>query len=93
MAQKPMTAPVKTRAIRKEKVIAPIQRTVDAKTTKAPIPKAPTADEVNDLDWMNWVEYAQARLRYLENKLVSAESQIAELRASNLGLQKRLLQG
>jgi hypothetical protein len=93
MAQKPMIAPVKTRAIRKEKVVAPIQRTVDAKTTKAPIPKAPTAEEVNDLDWMKWVEYAQARLRYLENKLANAESQLAELKASNLGLQKRLLQG
>jgi hypothetical protein len=93
MAQKLTIAPVKTRATRKEKVVMPIQRTVDAKTTKAPIPKAPKPEEVNDLDWMNWVEYAQARLRYLENKLASAESQLAELKASNLGLQKRLLQG
>ena len=93
MAQKPMTAPVKTRATRKEKVITPIQRTVDAKTTKMPIPKAPTMEEVSDLDWMNWVDYAQARLRYLENKLAETNAKLEELRDSNRGLQKRLLQG
>ena len=93
MAQKPTTAKTKTTVTRPKKVLDIKQTVVDAKKTKAPIPKAPTAEEVNDLEWMNWVEYAQARLRYLENKLAGAESQIAELKASNLGLQKRLLQG
>ena len=91
MAQKLTTAPIKTTAIRK--TVKPKQQTIDAKTTKAPIPKAPTEEEVSDLDWMNWVEYAQARLRYLENKLADTENIIAELRANNISLQKRLLQG
>jgi len=93
MAQKPTTAPVKTRAIRKEKVVMPIQRTVDAKTTKAPIPKAPTPEQVNDLDWMNWVQYAQARLQFLENKLAETSTKLEELKETNRSLQKRLLQG
>jgi len=58
-----------------------------------PIPKAPTMEEVSDLDWMNWVDYAQARLRYLENKLAETNAKLEELRDSNRGLQKRLLQG
>ena len=93
MAQKPMIAPIKTHATRKEKVIVPIQRLVDAKATKAPVPKTPTAEQVSDLEWMNWVEYAQARLRYLENKLVDAEAKLAELKVTNQSLQKRLMQG
>ena len=93
MAQKPMIAKAKTTVTRKEKVITPTQRIVDARATKAPIPKTPTAEQVSDLDWMNWVEYAQARLRYLENKLVDAEAKLADLKAINQSLQKRLMQG
>jgi len=93
MAQKPMIAPIKTHATRKEKVIMPVQRVVDAKATKAPVPKVPTAEEVSDLEWMNWVEYAQARLQFLENKLADTIIKIEEVKEANKTLQKRLLQG
>jgi hypothetical protein len=92
MTQKLTTAPTKTTAKRKSVGIL-TQTIVDAKTKKAPIPKTPTTEEVSDLEWMNWVEYAQSRLRYLENKLADTENIIAELRANNISLQKRLLQG
>jgi hypothetical protein len=92
MTQKLTTAPTKTTAKRKSVGIL-TQTIVDAKTKKAPIPKTPTTEEVSDLEWMNWVEYAQSRLRYLENRLIDAENKLEELKASNLGLQKRLLQG
>jgi hypothetical protein len=93
MAQKPMIAQIKTHATRKEKVIMPVQRVVDAKTTKAPVPKTPTAEQVSDLEWMNWVEYAQARLQFLENKLADTIIKIEEVKGANKTLQKRLLQG
>jgi predicted RNase H-like nuclease (RuvC/YqgF family) len=69
------------------------QKTVDAKTTKAPQPKTPTAQEVQDLEWMNWVEYAQSRIRHLENKVTGLQLTIEELKERNAQLNKRLLQG
>jgi hypothetical protein len=93
MTQKLITAPIKIRATRKERVIVPVQKIVDAKTTKAPVPKTPKAEEVSDLDWMNWVQYAQARLQFLENKLAETSTKLEELKETNRSLQKRLLQG
>ena len=72
--------------------MVPTQRIVDAKTTKAPVPKTPKAEEVSDLEWMNWVQYAQARLQFLENKLAETSTKLEELKETNRSLQKRLLQ-
>ena len=64
----PAKAPPETS--KKEDKLYPRQKIVDARATKAPEPpKVPTINEVRDLDWMNWVEYAQSRIRYLENKV------------------------
>ena len=93
MAQKPIIAPIKTRATRKERIVPIVQKVVDAKTTKAPVPKTPKAEEVSDLEWMNWVQYAQARLQYLKNKLAETITKTEELKETNRTLQKRLLQG
>ena len=71
----------------------PVQTTVDASKTKRIIPKAPTREDVQDFEWMNWVEYAQSRIRYLENKLATANSTIEEQKANILRLNKRVLQG
>ena len=70
-----------------------IQKTVDASTAKRVIPKAPTREEIQDFEWMNWVEYAQSRIRYLENKLALANTTIDEQKANILRLNKRVLQG
>jgi hypothetical protein len=71
----------------------PVQKTVDANKTKRIIPKAPTKEEIQDNEWMNWVEYAQSRIRYLENKLALANTTIEEQKANILRLNKRVLQG
>ena len=84
---------IKTPLIKKSKIMVPTQRIVDAKTTKAPVPKTPKAEEVSDLEWMNWVQYAQARLQFLENKLAETSTKLEELKETNRSLQKRLLQG
>jgi hypothetical protein len=84
---------IKTPLIKKSKIMVPTQRVVDAKTTKAPVPKTPKAEEVSDLEWMNWVQYAQARLQFLENKLAETSTKLEELKETNRSLQKRLLQG
>jgi hypothetical protein len=83
---------IKTPLIKKSKIMVPTQRIVDAKTTKAPVPKTPKAEEVSDLEWMNWVQYAQARLQFLENKLAETSTKLEELKETNRSLQKRLLQ-
>ena len=93
MTKTSTTESIKTPLIKKSKIMVPTQRVVDAKTTRAPIPKTPTTKEVSDLEWMNWVDYAQARLRFLENKLEEASAKLEELKDSNKALQKRLLQG
>jgi hypothetical protein len=84
---------IKTPLIKKSKIMVPTQRVVDAKTAKAPVPKTPKAEEVSDLEWMNWVQYAQARLQFLENKLAETSTKLEELKETNRSLQKRLLQG
>ena len=56
-------------------------------------PEAPKMEEVRDHEWMNWVEYAQSRIRYLENKLSIAQETIDEQKANIARLNKRLLQG
>jgi TolA-binding protein len=84
---------IKTPLIKKSKIMVPTQIVVDAKTTKAPVPKTPKAEEVSDLEWMNWVQYAQARLQFLENKLSETNTKLEELKETNKSLQKRLLQG
>ena len=93
MTKTSTTESIKTPLIKKSKIMVPTQRVVDAKTTKAPVPKTPKAEEVSDLEWMNWVQYAQARLQFLENKLAETSTKLEELKETNRSLQKRLLQG
>ena len=50
-------------------------------------------EEVRDHEWMDWVEYAQSRIRYLENKLAISQETIDEQKANIARLNKRLLQG
>ena len=49
--------------------------------------------EVQDHEWMNWVEYAQSRIRYLENKLATALDTIDAQKANIDRLNRRVLQG
>jgi len=42
---------------------------------------------------MNWVEYAQAKLRYLENKVALLTDELAAQKASNKRLNDRFMQG
>ena len=56
-------------------------------------PEVPKMADVQDHEWMNWVEYAQSRIRYLENKLSIAQETIHEQKANIARLNKRLLQG
>ena len=71
------------------------QKTVDSKTTKAPKPKVPTVEDIEStsMDWMNWVEYAQSRIRYLENKLALANETIEEQKDNINRLNRRVMQG
>jgi len=102
MTQKLTTAKAKTPATKapKEKkeiksVLNPRQTTIKANKAQ-PLnvkPKTPTQEEVNDLEWMNWVEYAQARLKYLENKLAIADETIKAQKANIDRLNRRVMQG
>jgi len=102
MTQKRTIAKAKTPATKapKEKkeiksVLNPRQTTIKANKAQ-PLnvnPKTPTQEEVNDLEWMNWVEYAQARLRYLENKLEIANDQLKAQKATIDRLNRRVMQG
>jgi len=56
-------------------------------------PAVPVMEEVQNHEWMNWVEYAQSRIRYLENKLALSQETIDEQKANIARLNKRLLQG
>ena len=71
------------------------QKTVDVKETKAPKLKVPTVEDIEStsLDWMNWVEYAQSRIRYLENKLANANETIGEQKENIIRLNRRIMQG
>ena len=71
------------------------QKTVDSKTTKAPKQKVPTVEDIEStsMDWMNWVEYAQSRIRYLENKLALANETIEEQKDNINRLNRRVMQG
>ena len=76
-------------------VLNPRQTTIKANKAQ-PLnvkPKTPTQEEVNDLEWMNWVEYAQARLKYLENKLAIADETIKAQKANIDRLNRRVMQG
>ena len=101
MTQKITTAKAKTTAAKvkspakppippkeRKTVLKPKQRIVDAHTTKAP-----TMAEVQDHEWMNWVEYAQSRIKYLENKLATALETIDAQKANIDRLNRRVLQG
>ena len=100
MTQKLTTAKAKTTATKaktakppsppkeRKTVLKPKQNIVDARTTKAP-----TMVEVQDHEWMNWVEYAQSRIRYLENKLATALDTIDAQKANIDRLNRRVLQG
>jgi hypothetical protein len=100
MTQKLTTAKAKTTATKaktaktpnppkeRKTVLRPKQSIVDARTTKAP-----TLAEVQDHEWMNWVEYAQSRIKYLENKLVTALETIDAQKANIDRLNRRVLQG
>jgi hypothetical protein len=92
MAQKPTIAPTKTTAKRKS-ITVPTQKIVDAQTTKAPIPKTPRPEEIQDHKWIEWVEYAQSRIRYLENKLEESKQKVEDLKASNKRLNDRIMAG
>jgi len=91
MTQK--TTPAKKRSPAKVLTGKPMQTTVDASKTKRIIPKAPTREDVQDFEWMNWVEYAQSRIRYLENKLAVATETIEVQKANIDRLNRRVLQG
>jgi len=69
------------------------QKTVPVETTKAPDPKPPKIEEVQDLEWMNWVEYAQSRIRYLENQVAEYKNKVEELKANNKRLNDRIMAG
>ena len=71
------------------------QKTVDVKETKAPKLKVPTVEDIEStsMDWMNWVEYAQSRIRYLENKLANANETIEEQKENIIRLNRRIMQG
>jgi hypothetical protein len=64
-----------------------------APKVEAEKPVVPKMEEVRDHEWMNWVEYAQSRIRYLENKLAISQETIDEQKANIARLNKRLLQG
>ena len=99
MTQKRTTAKEKTPVTakkviaKKTSVLKPTQKIIDAKVTKAPTPKTPTSDQVQDFSWMEWVEYAQSRMRYLENQLEEAKAKIEELKLSNKRLNDRIMAG
>lgn len=80
---------------KKTRVKTPSQKIVDAKTTKAPTPKVPTIESIEStsMDWMNWVEYAQSKIKYLENKLATAQETIQAQKATIERLNKRVMQG
>jgi hypothetical protein len=97
MTQKPTIAKAKTTVTKPQSksVLGPKQTIVKAEKTKAIkiIPKVPKAEEVIDMEWMNWVEYAQAKLKYLENKLAVAQETIQAQKANIDRLNKRVMQG
>ena len=83
---------LKEQTVRKT-VLNPKQTVVKAKDTRPPKIKAPTAQEINDPEWLKWVEYAQSRIRYLENKLSNALDTIEAQKANIDRLNRRVLQG
>lgn len=89
MTQKRTTAKAKTPATKKTAA----KKTVVLKAGNTLAPKAPKPEEIQDLDWINWVEYAQARIRYLESKVEMLTDELAAQKASNKRLNDRFMQG
>jgi hypothetical protein len=64
-----------------------------APKVEAEKPAVPKMADVQNHEWMDWVEYAQSRIRYLENKLSIAQETIDDQKANIARMSKRLLQG
>jgi len=93
MTQKLTTAAKKTPATKKVAKKVTAQKVVKTKAENQIAPRVPRPEEIPDKDWMNWVEYAQAKLRYLENKVASLTEELAAQKASNKRLNDRFMQG